>query len=74
MTPTEFTDALNRTRMKPGSRAATAACRVLVDGLEPAQAAREQGISCQAVCRAINRLYREPLVTIRVRASDLARL
>lgn len=60
--------------MQPGSRATKAARRVLVDGLEPAKAAREQGISVQAVCQAINRIYREPTITIRVRASDIARL
>lgn len=69
MTPAEFTDAIRKTRMKPTSRAATAARRALVDGLSSAQAAREVGISTQAVCQAINRLYGEPMITIRVPAT-----
>lgn len=74
MTPAEFDQALLGTRMRPGSRATKAARRALVDGLSAAQAAREVGISTQAVCQAINRLYREPMITIRIPAADLARL
>jgi len=57
MTPVQFATALARTKLKP--RAAGAARRVLVDGLSKSAAAREIGLSPEAVRQAVARVERE---------------
>lgn len=58
MTPHQFTAALTRTKLKP--RAASAARRVLVDGLTKSSAAREAAppLSPEAVRVAVARIER----------------
>ena len=57
MTPLQFTAALTRTKLK--ARAAGAARRVLVDALSKSAAAREVGLSPEAVRQAVARVERE---------------
>jgi hypothetical protein len=54
MTPLQYSRALGKTRLK--ARAAFVARRVLVDGLTPTEAARENHLSRQAVAEACRRV------------------
>lgn len=59
MTPYEFELAMARSRMKSDTRTAKALRLVFVDGYRMAAAARECGISRQAVDNGIRRLKRQ---------------
>ena len=60
MTPTEFARLAGETRLKPAGR--EMARRVLVDGIRPAEVARQMGVAAQTVrdkVAAIARVMRE---------------
>jgi hypothetical protein len=57
MSPQKF-DALARLIRMRGGAAQAAARLVLVNGLRPADAAREAGVTPQSVCNAVARVQR----------------
>jgi hypothetical protein len=67
MTPERFAALASLIRMR-GGRAQDAARLVLVDSLRPIEAARQTGLSPQAVCNAVTRVRRaEGVLTGQIR-------